>query len=89
MESFSFLVSMSKMELVMTTNSIHSAVRAVRERQGEERGLERVSKEIDRWRSIALWLFLATVAMSTERRYNADGWLDDLRPFKRCHIRMR
>ena len=73
MESFSFLVSVSKMELVISTNSICSAVQAVEDGQGEERELERVSKETDRWRITALWPVLATVFVSTEMRYNADG----------------
>ena len=77
------------MELVISTNSIYSAVQAVEDGQGDGKELERVSKENDRWRITALWPVLATVVVSTERRYNADGWLDDLRPFKRCHIRMR
>ena len=55
----------------------------MREGQGEEREQEPVSKAPGRWRVTALWPVLATVGVSTESRYDADGWLVGLRLFKR------
>ena len=67
---------------MISTNRICSAVQAVGDGQGGDRKLGRVSKAMDRWRVTVWWPLSVTVIMSTDRRYNSDGWLDDLRLFK-------
>lgn len=68
------------MKLVISTNSICSAVYAERDGRGEENRTRTCFEGIQgSLEGCSVVPFLATLILSTKRGYNADGWLDDLR----------